>query len=53
MNNYQVIKNCKTQEDLVNFLVSCGLAETLQIEQPIPNWDFWDNWLNSKAENEE
>lgn len=50
MNNYDKLKKCKTLSDLALWLSQTDLAEILQIEQPIPDRDFYEQWLLAECE---
>ena len=50
MNNYEKIKECETLSDLALFLGRSDLGEILQIEEPIPDRDFYEYWLKKKCE---
>lgn len=45
MNNFEKIKECETLSELALFLSKTDLAEILQIEQPIPDRYFYEEWL--------
>ena len=47
MSNFEKIKECETIEELALFLSRTDLAEILQIEQPIPDRDFYEDWLTN------
>lgn len=50
MNNFQKIKECETLSELALYLSRTDLAEILEIEQPIPDRDFYETWLLQEVE---
>lgn len=50
MNNYERIKNCSSIAEMAFVLAFTDLAETLDIEQPIPDEHFYKQWLLSESE---
>lgn len=51
MNNFEKIKNCRSISEMAHVLAFTDLAETLEIEQPIPDEHFYVQWLESEVEN--
>jgi vacuolar-type H+-ATPase subunit C/Vma6 len=45
MNNFEKIKECETLSELALFLSATDLALILETEQPIPDPDFYEEWL--------
>ena len=50
MNNFEKLKECKNIWEMASFLAFTDLAETLEIEQPIPDELFYKEWLEDEAE---
>ena len=50
MNNLEKLKECKNIWEMASFLAFTDLAETLEIEQPIPDELFYKEWLEKEAE---
>ena len=50
MNNFEKLKECKNIWEMASFLALTDLAETLEIEQPIPDELFYKEWLEKEAE---
>lgn len=48
MNNFEKIKACKNIREMACVLSSSDLAEILEIEQPIPDEYFYNQWLNNE-----
>ena len=52
MNNFEKLKECRSISEMASFLAFTDLAETLEIEQPIPDDYFYKEWLEKEVENE-
>ena len=52
MNNFEKIKACKNIREMACVLSSSDLAEILEIEQPIPDEYFYNQWLNNDETND-
>ena len=50
MNNFEKLKECKNIWEMASFLAFTDLAETLEIEQPIPDDYFYKEWLEKEEE---
>lgn len=50
MSNFEKLKECKNIWEMASFLAFTDLAETLEIEQPIPDELFYKEWLEKEAE---
>ena len=50
MNNFEKIKQCETLSELALYLSRTDLGEVLEIEQPIPDLDFYKQWLLQEVE---
>lgn len=50
MNNFEKIKACNSISEMAFVLAFTDLAETLEIEQPIPDEHFYKEWLNKESE---
>ena len=50
MNNFEKIKECETLSELALYLSRTDLGETLEMKQPIPDRDFYEQWLLQEVE---
>ena len=50
MNNFEKIKACNSVSEMAFVLAFTDLAETLEIEQPIPDEHFYKQWLQQESE---
>ena len=51
MNNFEKLKECRNIWEMASFLAFTDLAETLEIEQPIPDELFYKEWLEKEVGN--
>lgn len=47
--NYEKIKNCRSISEMAFVLAFTDLAETIEIEQPMPDELFYKQWLQQEA----
>ena len=52
MNNFEKLKECRSISEMASFLAFTDLAETLEVEQPIPDEFFYKEWLENEANND-
>lgn len=50
MNNFEKIKACRSISEMAFVLAFTDLAETLEIQQPIPDEHFYKQWLQQEVE---
>lgn len=50
MNNFEKLKACNNVSEMASVLAFTDLAETLEIEQPIPDEHFYKQWLQQESE---
>ena len=53
MNNFEKIKACNSVSEMAFVLAFTDLAETLEIEQPIPDEHFYKQWLQQESEGQD